>query len=92
MTIIRDPQYLDQLDITLDYIAKDSLENALSLLDRIDYQISILDEMPLKFRKSFHFDDERIRDLIINGYTIPYFADYDNDKIVILDIFKWVDR
>ena len=31
-------------------------------------------------------------DLIFKGNTIPYLIDNDNDRIVILDIFKWVDR
>jgi len=56
-----------------------------------DKKISKLDFMPYKFRKSYYYynDDEDIRDLIVQGYTIPYLIDKEKDTIVILDIFKW---
>jgi hypothetical protein len=38
------------------------------------------------------YDNENIRDLIFKGYTIPYMVDSENNKIIILDIFKWRDR
>ncbi|TEY03205.1 type II toxin-antitoxin system RelE/ParE family toxin [Campylobacter sp. US33a] len=44
--------------------------------------------MPYKFRKSFIFDDENIRDFIFKGYVIPYKIDKEKDLIIILDIYK----
>jgi len=57
-----------------------------------DKKISKLDFMPYKFRKSYYYNDEDIRDLIVQGYTIPYLIDKEKDTIVILDIFKWEER
>jgi plasmid stabilization system protein ParE len=50
-------------------------------------QIKNLPNNPYKFRKSFYFDDENIRDMIFKKYTIVYEIDLDNDMIVILNIF-----
>ena len=41
------------------------------------------------YRKSIYFDDENYRDLIHKGYTVIY--KIKEDKIIILDIFKWSD-
>jgi len=89
MQIIRDKFYLEQLENILDYIAKDSPNKAFNFLNELDYHISNLVFMPYKFRKSFYYDDENIRDLVFKGYTIPYYIDKKNDIILILDIFKW---
>lgn len=48
--------------------------------------------MPYKYRKSFYYDDINVRDMIFKGYTIPYLIDEKNNKIVLLDIFKWIDK
>jgi len=42
--------------------------------------------MPYKFRKSIHFNDENIRDLVFKGYTVPYLVD--DEVIVVLGIVK----
>jgi len=36
--------------------------------------------------------DKKVRDYIFKGYTIPYYIDEKNEKIVILDIFKWTEE
>lgn len=48
--------------------------------------------MPFKFRKSFYFEDENVRDMIFKGYTLPYLVDIQKDTLVLLDIFKWKSR
>ena len=47
---------------------------------------------PFKFRKSFYFEDENVRDMIFKGYTLPYLVDIEKDTLVLLDIFKWKSR
>lgn len=91
MQIIRDLKYLEQLDSILDYIAQSgSINKSLDFLNKLDMSISKLTYMPKKFRKSYYYNDLNIRDMIFEGYTVPYLID--NDFIVILDIFKWEDR
>ncbi len=48
--------------------------------------------MPFKFRKSFYFEDENVRDMIFKGYTLPYLVNIQKDTFVLLDIFKWKEQ
>jgi len=34
----------------------------------------------IRDRKSYRFDDEKIRDLTVQGNSIPYLVDKENDK------------
>lgn len=92
MEIIRRKEYVDALDRILEYIAQDNFSASKKLLKLFDKRINKLDFMPYKFRKSYYYNDETIRDLIVEGYTIPYLIDEVKKQIVILDIFKWEDR
>ena len=92
MQIIRDINYLTNLDVILDYIARDSFHKASVFLSKLDNMINNIVNFPYKYRKSFYYDDEDIRDLVFKGYTIPYLIDTKNDQIIILDIFKWINK
>lgn len=92
MQIIRDRKYLNELDLILEFIAKDSFSRAIKLLTLIDKRISSIPNMPYKYRQSHYYDAENVRDLIVKGYTMPYLVDEYKQKIVILDIFKWAQR
>ncbi|MCK5678445.1 MAG: type II toxin-antitoxin system RelE/ParE family toxin, partial [Flavobacteriaceae bacterium] len=70
----------------------DSAQESLTFEKEIFEHLDGLSLFPYKFRKSIYYDDENIRDYIIMGYTIPYLVDEVNDVIVVLDIFKWVER
>lgn len=92
MQIIRDDIYLASLDNIIENIARDSFNRALIFLDRLDYHIDNIQNFPYKYRQSFYYNNENTRDLIFKGYTIPYLIDNDKNKIVILDIFKWMNK
>jgi toxin ParE1/3/4 len=92
MQVIRDDFYLSKLDKIIDYMAENSLSAAITFLDKLDRKIDSLPNMPLKFRQSSYYEDEKIRDLVFKGYTIPYLVDIDKNVIIILDIFKWSYR
>lgn len=92
MQIIRDEFYLSKLDEVIDYMAINSVVTAISFLDKLDRKINDLTNMPFKFRQSSYYQDEKIRDLIFKGYTIPYLVDKEKEMIVILDIFKYSYR
>ena len=81
-----------RLETIIFYVANDSKRNAKKLKNKFRKSIDSLDYMPYKFRQSYYYEDENIRDLIVDGYTIPYLIDKENDKIVVLDIFKWEGR
>jgi len=75
MQIVRSDKYLFELDLHLEYIAKDSLNRALNFLDKLDKAIETLPDMPYRCRASHYYDDEHIHDFIFKGYTIPFLID-----------------
>ena len=82
----------DTLISVLNYIMKDSVDASFSFEEELFGHLDALTHFPYKFRKSFYYNDEQIRDYVFKGYTIPYLIDEKNDVIVVLDIFKWVER
>lgn len=87
MKIEKYPEFQKELDDILDYIALDSLQRAIKFKIELQEQISKIPNMPYSHRRSIHFNNEQVRDLIFKGYTITYFI-YE-DKIVILGILKY---
>ena len=93
MQIIRRESYKKNLQNLLEYIAKqDGYTRASDFLSKLNYSIKNLPNFPYKYRKSFYYESEYIRDCIFKGYTIPYLIDERKNQIVILDIFKWGKR
>ncbi len=92
MKIIQDSVFEKNLKNILKYISIDSKTKAKKFNNSLFKKIENLSNMPYKFRKSFYYDSENVRDLIFKGYTIPYLIDSDKNKIVLLDIFKWIDK
>lgn len=88
MKIIQSKQFKEQLKEIQAFICRYSLNASKSFLNDLYAQIQGLNNMPYKFRKSYSFDDENIRDFIFKGYVIPYLIDKKSDTIVILAIFK----
>ncbi len=41
-----------------------------------------------KYKKSIYFDDESVRDIEHQGYTIPFYMDEENDVYVVLGIVQ----
>ncbi len=92
MKIIKDDYFKQQLAIIVLFIADDSKTRARNFKNILYKRLKTLDEFPYKFRKSKYYNDNNIRDYIFMGYTIPYLVDEKHDVIVVLDIFKWVER
>jgi len=90
--IIKDDYFKQQLEIIVLFIADDSRTRAKYFKNILYRRLKTLDDFPYKFRKSKYYNDDNIRDYIFIGYTIPYLVDEKNDVIVVLDIFKWVER
>jgi len=76
----------------LEYIENESPHASIRFEEALLEHLENLIHFPYKFRKSIYHDDEHIRDYIFMGYTIPYLVDEKNDMIVVLDIFKWVEK
>ena len=76
----------------LNYIMKDSVDASIIFEEALFEHLDDLTYFPYKFRESFYYEDKNIRVYVFKGYTIPYLIDKEHDMIVILDIFKWVER
>ena len=75
-----------------DYIANESVNRANKFKRSLQKKLNNLANFPYKYRKSYYYDNDNVRDFIFKGYTIPYLIDEENSIIIILDIFKWVDK
>jgi len=87
MIVQESVKFKKNLTNILIYISRDKKIAAVNFKNNLKKLIQNLKFMPYKYRKSYFYDDENIRDLIFKGYVIPYLID--KEKIIILDIFKW---
>jgi len=92
MKIIKDKVFDSSLEKVVLFIAKDSRRNAIKFKSKLQKKLNTIKYFPYKYRKSYYYDNDNVRDFIFKGYTIPYLIDEENSIIIILDIFKWVDK
>ena len=92
MQITEKNSFTKTLDNILNYIAKDSLNRAFDFNNQLEEKIDNIPYMPYKYRKSIYHNNENIRDMIFKGYTISYLIDKENDRIILLDIIKWINK
>ena len=88
MKIIRTEEYQKELLIILKYIAKDKITASRKFKQDLNIQINQIPNFPYKYRPSFYFDDESVRDMIFKTYTINYEIDLNKNTIFILSIFN----
>lgn len=86
MKITKSERYADNLYTILDFIAADSLNRALKFGDELEKELYSIPTNPYRCRKSIHFNDENIRDLIFMGYVVPYLVNEERDEILVLGI------
>lgn len=92
MNIIYEPKFVNSFNNIWDYISLDSKTRANQFKTELKEKIENLVYMPYKFRKSFYFDNEEIRDMIFKGYVIPYKIDKANNEIIIIGIKKYQEN
>jgi plasmid stabilization system protein ParE len=85
-------EFIDKFENIWDFIAEDSQDRANNFRFDLKNKIENLSNMPYKFRKSYYFNDENIRDLIFKGYVIPYKIDTINETITIIGIKKYQEN
>ncbi|MEA3456958.1 MAG: type II toxin-antitoxin system RelE/ParE family toxin [Campylobacterota bacterium] len=90
MIIIKDENYLSQLFTILSHIRRDKQSVPKKFEKELNDKISLLKTTPYMCRQSIYFDNKDYRDLIYSGYTIIY--KIEEEKILILEIFKWQNR
>lgn len=92
MKVEFNPLFEEALLSILMYVMNENPSASIKFENELFKHLVDLTHFPYKFRQSIYYDDEHIRDYIFMGYTIPYLIDKENDVIVILDIFKWLQR
>ncbi|MFA6196094.1 MAG: type II toxin-antitoxin system RelE/ParE family toxin [Sulfurimonas sp.] len=90
MIIEKKPKFIYSLMSILKFIKKNKVSASKKFENELEKKIKNLINFPNKFKKSTYFEDEAYRDLIYNGYTIIY--KIEEEKITILEIFKWQER
>ena len=56
--------------------------------DVVIFKIQKIPENPYIYREKSGAKDDKIRELIFKGYTVPFDIDEVNNKIIILGIFN----
>lgn len=92
MDIVYNSRFIRHFSHIWDYISDDNVPVANRLKKKLQRKLEQLKNFPYKYRSSFYYEDEQIRDYVFKGYTIPYLIDEQKNCIVILDIFKWTDH
>ena len=88
MKIIETNLYINQLLKVLKYISNDKISAARKFKQRLSKNIKNLINFPYKYRKSYYYDEETIRDMIFEGYTIIYRVKKEENIIEVLEIFN----
>ncbi|MDD3467063.1 MAG: type II toxin-antitoxin system RelE/ParE family toxin [Campylobacterales bacterium] len=88
MTIIQDERFRVELKAILAFIAKDKISAAKKFNLTVQNKMNGLLNSPRKYKKLQPLDNDNIRVLIVDGYSIPYFIDDIQENIIILGIFK----
>ena len=89
MQILKDARYYTDLMEVMEFIAQDSVQNAIDFQVELDQMVENCAYFPYKYRKSIYFDNEEIRDLIYKGYVIPYLIDPEKRTLTFMGIVKW---
>ncbi|CAD7289045.1 type II toxin-antitoxin system RelE/ParE family toxin [Campylobacter suis] len=78
--------FLKQLNDIVEYIAKDSVNNALKFSNELFNKIEQIPYMPYSYHKNKKLNREDTRELIFKGYVVVFRIKQDN--IALLSIFK----
>ncbi len=82
---VRD-SFLKKLNRQVAYIAKDKPVAARNFKKRLLQHLNSLKDFPYKHRKSIYFEDEEIRDLIFERYTIVF--QINKEEIIVFGFVK----
>lgn len=88
MKIYKTTRFLEELEVIVDFIAKNNLTQALLFFEKLDTIVCSLPNMPYKYRQSTKSNDINVRDLIFHGYVIPYRVNKLKDRLEIIGIFS----
>ena len=88
MQVHKTDRFFAELEVIIDFIARDSFKRAEKFSDELSKNILDLPHFSYKCRQSQKSEDENLRDLIFSGYVIPYRVNSEKNRIEILGIFS----
>lgn len=88
MQVHKTDRFFTELEAIVDFIAQDSFKRAEKFAIELSIKINDLPHFPYKCRQSQKSHDINIRELIFEGYIIPYCVDSAKENIVVLGIFS----
>lgn len=88
MQVHKTDRFFAELEVIIDFISQDSLTRAEQFNNALSNTVMNLPHFPYKCRQSQKSSDENIRELVFNGYVIPYRINMAQDRIEILGIFS----
>jgi len=89
MQIKQSELFMQQFEEILFTIANDKVSAALDFQKEVIEHFSTLKSFPYKSRQSYYYyDDIRIRDLTVKGYTIIYRVNEEKERIEVLEMFN----
>lgn len=88
MSILASNLYKEQLAAVLKLLKEESAEGAKSFELYLDTVIVNMQTKAKKYKKSIYFEDENIKDIENQGYTIPFYIDEQKKIYVILGLLK----
>lgn len=86
MKILCSELYQEQLKAIVKPYLKSDLKGIKDFKLYLDTVILNMPSKAKKYKQSVYFDDENIRDIEHQGYTVPFYMDEENDIYVILGI------
>jgi len=90
MKIIYEKQFRIALKDIVEYIAEDKISASELFKKELKKKFDLVIENPKMYRASVYHKSESYRDLVFMRYTAIY--KIEDDRIKVLDIFKWVDK
>ena len=81
MKLILKERFKYKLENQIEYIAKDKPQAAKRFQRKIIEKIKEIPKHPLSCRKSIFFEEEAIRDLVVDGYIILFRINLENIEV-----------
>lgn len=88
MKIVNSPLYEEQLKAVFQTHFGEDIKAAKGFKLYLDTIILNMPTKVAKYKKSIYFDDENIKDIEHQGFTIPFYIDSQNDTYVVLGIIS----
>jgi len=90
MNIVFSTLYKEQLEEALKTVKEEDPDNIKNFKMYLDTIIVNMHTKAKKYKKSIYFDDENIKDIQNQGFTIPFYIDEKNSRYILLGILPSV--